>query len=119
MPATDAQKRASKKWREKNKEKIAQKTKKYRKEHPELYKKASQKWRDNNPDKSKIANWKNDGMIDADWGSVYEMFIKENECWICGINFNETTRKKCLDHDHNTGELRYVCCQTCNVYIIG
>lgn len=119
MVATEAQKRASQKWREKNKEKIAKQTKEYREAHPELYKNATQKWRDNNPDKKTISLWKSDGMKDADWPSVYEMFIKENECWICGINFNETTRKKCLDHDHDTGELRYVCCSRCNVWVIG
>ena len=92
------------KWYEKNKDRLAEVQRLYRK---------------NNPDKKKIILWKAVGMKDDDWPSVYEMFIKENECWICGINFNETTRHKCLDHDHNTGELRYVCCSRCNVWIIG
>ncbi len=29
------------------------------------------------------ALWRATGMKDDDWPSVYEMFIKENECWIC------------------------------------
>lgn len=98
-----------------DKVKKAEYDKVYRKEHPEINKNYIKKY----PDKRKIIVWKSAGMIDADWSSVYEMFIKENECWICGINFNETTRHKCLDHNHVTGELRYVCCNVCNTHIVG
>lgn len=71
----------------------------------------------NNPKQYKITLWKNHGMIDADWSSVYEMFIAETNCWICNHDFSKY--KKCLDHNHATGELRYVVCMPCNRNVIG
>mgnify|MGYP003658611150 CR=1 FL=1 len=116
----EAYKLANKKYYENNKEKVDSYKKQYAKEHPELYKESSQKWRDNNPMKAKISAWKQDGMIDSDWSSVYEMFIAQTNCWICGCDYSK--RIKCLDHDHSIKDddnLRYVCCNTCNVRIVG
>ena len=102
-----------------NKERIAKQSRERYQRNKEKMNNKSKEYRTNNPDKRKITQWKAAGMIDADWPSVYEMFIKEKECWICGINFNETKRTKCLEHNHDTGELRYVCCSTCNLQIVG
>ncbi|XP_021953651.1 uncharacterized protein LOC110850523 [Folsomia candida] len=37
-------------------------------------------------------------------------------CEICGTKFNEEN-KKCSDHNHWTGQLRYVACSNCNILI--
>ena len=53
------------------------------------------------PNKWLIQHWKCRGMVDGDWEAVYEMY------------------KKNLDHNHETGELRYVVCNPCNRHLIG
>ena len=37
---------------------------------------------------------------------------------ICDNEFKDS-RDRHLDHDHETGEVRYICCRTCNLYILG
>ena len=107
-----------KQWYQANKERKAEYNKKYRIENETKYSaKASKKHYDNNPHFYKIKSWKHAGMIDTDWDLVYEMFIAQKHCWICGCGFNN--KRKCLDHDHETGELRYVVCVPCNIHIIG
>ena len=44
---------------------------------------------------------------------VYEIYIKETHCQLCNKEFKGT--KKCLDHHHPTGVIRWICCQTCNI----
>ena len=124
MPRTEAQKLSAKKYYEKNKEKNKEKEKlrhkKYHNEHLEKRHQQANEWKKNNPMNGRISSWKYQGMIDADWSSVYEMFIAQTNCWICNKDFSEC--KKCLDHDHTIKDddnLRYVCCQVCNQHIVG
>lgn len=37
-------------------------------------------------------------------------------CEICGVEFDKEN-VKCMDHNHWTGELRYVACSSCNILI--
>lgn len=60
-----------------------------------------------------IRGWKNAGIIDGDYESLYEYYISVKECPICDCNF--TKYKKVLDHNHNTGEPRMVMCSLCNL----
>ena len=66
---------------------------------------------------TRINNWKQIGIRDQDLSAVYDIYIKEKHCWICG---NEYTKRKerHLDHDHDTGEIRYICCRSCNINIL-
>lgn len=42
-----------------------------------------------------------------------DLFKKQdNKCAICGKSFNET--KACVDHNHNTGNIRGLLCTQCN-----
>ena len=94
---------------------------------------ASLKWKKNNPEKVKISQaktdrkpkfmklrlikgWKNQGIIDDDYESLYNEFVNTKECWICGDDFSKS--KKCLDHDHESGEVRYICCNNCNTHFL-
>jgi len=91
-----------------NKEKIAEKHKKYHKE---------------NPKSMRISHWKQQGIIDSDYELLYDVFIKETNCWICGKDFNKdiVMDRKCLDHDHDItddGNVRYILCHYCNLYVV-
>jgi len=45
-----------------------------------------------------------------------ETFESQNgRCAICGIFEKELEKRLCIDHDHNTGELRALLCNKCNV----
>ena len=90
----------------KNKAKLAEKNKQYNKEYPE---------------KKRIAQWKRRGIIDGDFDLLNEVFEKETHCWICWKPYIGT-RKKCLDHDwdiKDDGNVRYICCNTCNTFVVG
>ena len=124
MPWTkEKQKEYMKQYRIDNKEKIQKVEKKgyekrKSKEGFQEKKTAYQKqYRKDNPDKWLIQHWKCRGMIDTHWELVYDMFSKQTNCWICNHDFSIS--KKCLDHNHDTGDLRYVCCNACNIHIIG
>ena len=108
MPYADLEKRReynneyNKKWCQKNKERRAQIQKKsYLKNKEAVYK------------SQKISNWKASGIIDEDLESVFNVYINETDCWICLKKFKNSL-DRCLDHDHKTGEIRYICCRNCN-----
>ena len=124
----------TKKWYENNKEIVKERAKEWGKQNPEKksaaeakYKKKnrgkvnqqSKEYRNNNPEKWKITQWKTAGMKDSDWDLVYKTFQTETNCWICGIEYDEIFFRKCLDHDHDDGDLRYICCSSCNLHIVG
>ena len=121
MPYKDKEysKQHYKEYREKNKEKIRAREKAYQLKNREernakfnLYRKANHKT-------YKINEWKRANIIDTDWDLLYDIFMKETNCWICGIEFDDIYKRKCLDHDHDTGECRYICCSYCNLHTIG
>ena len=66
----------------------------------------------------RINNWKQIGVIDTDFDLLYDQYKNETHCWICGCQYNRP-RHKHLDHDHETGEVRYICCMECNIKVLG
>ena len=94
----------------------------YRLSNREKKNKATEKWKKNNPEKNhksySISMWLYRGVIDADIQAVYKYFITQTHCWICDIEYCKKY-KRCLDHDHDTGEIRYICCSLCNTNVVG
>ena len=126
MPLKDPIARAEykKKWAEANKERIKQKkAEKYieNKEHINRKNKENyEKYKKEQPEKLKkqkhINAWRNRGIIDDDLDALYDYYIEQTNCMICDIDFSISFR--CLDHDHETGEVRYICCNKCNTSIL-
>ena len=66
-----------------------------------------------NKKKLLIDRWKKTGLI-GDYDLIYDRYLKSTECELCGITY-DLKNKKNMEHNHHTGELRSICCQTCNM----
>jgi Pyruvate/2-oxoacid:ferredoxin oxidoreductase delta subunit len=104
---------------------------KYRKKYTDWYKKPKNKERrklgakkyyktDNGIKSRTISNWKQtippyklqEGET---WDFIYEEFNNAKFCNGCGICFDEVkSKRKCLDHNHDSGLIRGVLCSRCN-----
>jgi hypothetical protein len=65
----------------------------------------------------RIYNWKRQGIIDEDLSAVYDYYIEQTHCMIC-LKEYKNNKDRCLDHDHETGEIRYICCNKCNRHLL-
>jgi DNA-directed RNA polymerase subunit RPC12/RpoP len=61
------------------------------------------------------SNWRKRGMKfnDEEFEFIYSVYINTFECMKCSKVFKKT-RDRHLDHNHETGEIRYVLCNSCN-----
>ena len=110
--AIESQRRRNKKHKAKFKEKYKAKDalrkeyfKNYGKNSPNMYRLRT------------INNWKRRGIIDTDYDALFEYYLNCNECMICLNRFDKRINKH-LDHDHETGEPRYILCRSCNVGLL-
>lgn len=107
---------------EKNKEKLIEKGKEYRKkrliDNPNYYKEQSKKheeyrkeWRKNNRHIISEKQWKQRGIVDM----TYNKYLEElkNQKGLCLICENKMNNPQ-VDHDHQTGKYRGILCIPCN-----
>ena len=118
MPLKDPEKRKAyyKEYYEKNKEQL----KEYKETNKEKIKEQKKKYYQTEAGKktTRISDWKQAGVINDDFSSLYEHYINCNKCEICSIDLVEGrygANRRCLDHDHTTGLFRNVLCNSCNV----
>jgi hypothetical protein len=61
------------------------------------------------------ANWRVQGLI-GDYRKIFDRFEATTHCDLCqkelSSRYDDT--RKCMDHDHRTGEFRSITCQPCN-----
>ena len=107
-----------KEWSKKNKDKISERNKKKYKEN-----KTQLKYYYNN--REHVLNMKKKySQTGGKWKARYkatqeqwEHYCDTTHCECCGVEFEEGKgiNAKCQDHNHDTGELRGVICNACNL----
>lgn len=75
--------------------------------------KAAQRSRPEGYAKSREADWKAQGIVDASYIKYLETIIQQGcKCAICGTRIDNRSP---YDHDHRTGKARSVLCTDCNL----
>jgi hypothetical protein len=94
----EKEKLSNKKYREKNKELIREKQRKFNKENPIKRKNSMLKYQY--------------GITLIDYNKMFEQ--QKGKCAICKRHQNNLTRTLSVDHNHKTNEVRALLCITCN-----
>tara|TARA_R110000823_G_scaffold86958_1_gene194143 strand:- start:970 stop:1485 length:516 start_codon:yes stop_codon:yes gene_type:complete len=114
------QKTYSSEWQKNNPEKVAINQKRWREKNLDKFNKYMQEYRDSDIGKRRmrVANWRQIGIEDSNFNDLYDFYMTETNCMICDKEYKDS-RERHLDHDHESGEVRYICCRTCNIYLLG
>jgi len=113
-------KQKQKEYHERNKERILQYQKQYYNKNKEKITEQKKEYKQTEAGKksNRIKSWKYMGVISDDYESLYEYYLNVEFCELCNVELVEGrygNNKKCLDHDHITGEFRNVLCCWCNL----
>ena len=109
-------KQYNKQYQLNNKEKLAEYQKEYRLNNKDKI--AEYRQTENGKKTKRINTWKRLGVISDDFNELYEKYINTNNCDNCDIELIHGmfgNNKKCLDHDHTTGQFRNILCCGCNL----
>ena len=64
------------------------------------------------------SSWKSQGIKLDNFEEIYERYTNAIFCDICECVLDVNGRnKKCMDHDHDTGDFRNIVCNYCNLHI--
>jgi len=101
-------------WYEANKEQAKAYSKAYRQANKEKEQHRSKAYSKTEQGKkvSRMSKWRSYGVNNVT-DELYDYYMNCDKCEVCGKEFAETI-KKCLDHDHDTGDFRFVLCYSCN-----
>jgi len=113
MPYKDPEKRreSDRRRHENNPEKSREAVRRWKENNPDKKREAERMWRENNPDKCRMLRWKGVG-VKGDLQAIHDRWEQATNCEVCGVSFEGI--KKCMDHDHTSGEFRQILCASCN-----
>jgi len=101
----EQQREKSREYYHKNTEKISEQKREYR-QTPQAIK------------VQRISDWKKQGILSEDYDALYERVASTEKCEFCGVDLTvdryNTKTTRCLDHDHESGQVRGVLCLSCN-----
>ena len=59
--------------------------------------------------------WMIQGIKSQDYYDIYDRFYSTNKCEVCNVKLKGNgSQKKCVDHQHLSGEIRNIICSKCN-----
>ena len=107
-------KKRHKEYYQNNKEQIAEQKREYRQNNKEHLADEQREYRQTPAGKKswKMNNWRRRGVINVN-DKMYNDYIATTHCECCSKEFS-SSRDRCLDHDHETGEYRQILCKSCN-----
>lgn len=118
---------------QRNREGELERTGRWAREHPEVGREGSRRWREANRDllrDRKRQEYAENGeairelLRDAGFRRKYGISLAEREelaerqglrCSVCGTHESQLDKRLAVDHDHATGAVRALLCQTCNL----
>ena len=112
MPYNTPEKRRE--YMERTKAKRAEKKREYRQNNKEIFREQRLEYNKSPAGKKSTAmrSWRHKGVKNVN-EEMYNHYIATTHCDCCLKEFS-CSRDRCLDHDHETGEFRWVICQSCN-----
>jgi len=101
-------------YRQNNKEKIAESNRLYNQNNKEQIAEQKKEYYQTPAGKKaeKMKLWRRRGVINVN-NEMYNNYIATTHCECCLKEFSSSFNR-CLDHDHETGEYRWVICRACN-----
>ena len=103
-----------KKYREANREKIRQTSREWAERNREKERERQREISKTDKEKKRqmIKSWKHYGIISEDFDILYEKYLQCEKCEWCKTIFN---KKRYIEHNHYSGEIRGIVCQSCNL----
>ena len=102
-------------WKQRNKEQIKECGKEYYIKNKDHINQRNKNYKDtpNGKKSERICRWKQQGVINEDFDTLYDLYINTDKCMYCEKVFADSY-DRCLDHDHKDGSYRAVLCRVCN-----
>jgi len=99
-------------------EKHRERNRKYYAEHPEKHRERNRKWQAEHPEKGREREYRrNYGITIEDYER--RLVEQDGKCAICGEPPSVGGKRLSVDHDHETGKIRALLCQRCNLVVGG
>jgi len=108
---------ASKRHYQKHRERLLQERKDHRQKNKEHHNDIQLKYSHTEKGKKSRckARWKHRGVDISNFDEIYTRYCEATECEICKKVFTGKKGEKCLDHCHNTKQVRNIVCRHCNL----
>lgn len=102
----EQQKIKCKEYKQKNKKTLAEKTAEYKKTYQGKKSHKTSEW------KTKHGLKETPERIDE----IFDRWFHSTHCELCNKPY-KNTKQRCMEHNHDTGHFRCICCVSCNNYI--